>query len=161
MLSGYDHGCDGMGREPSPPPVNGGGTVEGGPARAQVSTVRGDEGAQKAPPFADWIQAASAWGYCKHTRQHSEENGFERGGGRTCQTMTPAFQPLALACFTHVPSVAGLMKPLDASAAVAGLPMTSLSSGMPFLGISNSDVPGNAPPELVSSPAQSPYRPWL
>ena len=69
--------------------------------------------------------------------------------------MTPPFQPLALACFTHVPSVAGAMKPLDASAAVAGLPMTSLSSGMPFLGISKREEPGNAPPELVRSPAQS------
>ena len=75
--------------------------------------------------------------------------------------MTPAFHPFAFACFTQDPRVAGSMNPFDASAAVAGLPMTSLLRGMPFLGISKRDEPGNAPPELVRSPAQSVYRPWL
>ena len=45
--------------------------------------------------------------------------------------MTPAFHPFAFACFTHDPSVAGSMYPFDASAEVAGLPMTSLLSGKP------------------------------
>ena len=45
--------------------------------------------------------------------------------------MTPAFQPFAFACLTQEPSVAGSMYPFDASAAVAGLPMTSLLSGKP------------------------------
>ena len=80
----------------------------------------------------------------------------EQAGRRTCQTMTPAFHPFAFACFTHDPSVAGSMYPFDASAEVAGLPMTSLLSGKPFLGISKSDEPGNPPPELVRSPVQSP-----
>ncbi len=35
-----------------------------------------------------------------------------------------------------------------ASAEVAGLPMTSLLRGTPCLGISRSDEPGNAPPDL-------------
>ena len=54
MLSRYDRG-----RGSSPPPINGGGTVAPC-ARIQV------EDAQKAPPLADWIQAESAWGNCKH-----------------------------------------------------------------------------------------------
>ena len=75
--------------------------------------------------------------------------------------MTPPFQPLAFASFTHVPRVAGSMNPFDASAAVAGFPMTSMSSGMPFLGISSSAVPGNAPPEVLMRLSHVVYRPWL
>ncbi len=75
--------------------------------------------------------------------------------------MTPAFQPLPLASFTHVPSVAGSMNPFDASAAVAGFPITSMLSGMPFFGISSSAVPGNAPPEVLIRLSHVVYRPWL
>ena len=81
--------------------------------------------------------------------------------GRTWKTMRPAFQPLALAWFTQVASVAAGMKPLVASAAEPGLPMTSLLRSTPFFWISKTDEPGNAPPDWVRRPSQSVYRPWL
>ena len=49
----------------------------------------------------------------------------------------------------------------DASAAVAGFPITSMLRGMPFLGISSSAVPGNAPPEVLIRLSHVVYRPWL
>ena len=92
-------------------------------------------------PFAARIQSALALGNWK--------------------AMTPPFQPAACAWSTHWPSVAGSMKPLVASAAVPGLPMTSLFKSTPFALISNRDEPGNGPPEVLSRPSQSVYRPWL
>lgn len=49
------------------------------------------------------------------------------------------------------------MYPLDASAAVAGLPMTSLSRETPLAAISKSAVLGQVEEELVSRPAQVVY----
>ena len=75
--------------------------------------------------------------------------------------ITPALHPFAFAWSTHVPSVAGSMNPFVASAAVPGFPITSLFSSTPLAAISNTDEPGNAPPDVFRSPSQSAYRPWL
>ena len=86
-------------------------------------------------PFAARIQSALALGNWK--------------------AMTPPFQPAACAWSTHWPSVAGSMKPLVASLAPPGLPMTSLLSSNPFLGISNNAEPVKGAPAVVMRPAQS------
>lgn len=66
----------------------------------------------KALPWTAEIQVLSAWGNWK--------------------AITPALQPPATACWTHVPSVAGSMKPpLVMSAVVPGFPMTSLLTSTP------------------------------
>ena len=85
----------------------------------------------------------------ERVRGRAEKTGRQR----TCQTITPAFHPFAFACFTHDPSVAGSMYPFDASAAVAGLPMTSLLISTPDLTISKSADP----PALFTSVLQSSY----
>ncbi len=106
--------------------------------RLQDADVGGvaDAGAHaKDVPFAALIQVVSASGNWK--------------------AMTPAFQPLALAWSMHVPSVVGSMNPLVASAAVPGLPMTSLLRSTPFAWISKTEEPGKAPPDVVSRPVQS------
>ena len=94
-------------------------------------------------PFAALIQAASAWG--------------------NWNAMMPAFQPAAAAWSTHVPSVAGSMKPspLLASVAAPGFPSTSLLMSNPFLGISSNAEPVKGAPAVVMRPAQSWYRCWL
>ena len=83
-------------------------------------------------PFAARIQSALALGNWK--------------------AMMPPFQPLAAAWSTHVPSVAGAMKPpLVMSAVVPGLPMTSLLTSTPFFWISKMEDP----PALLRSVLQS------
>ena len=85
-----------------------------------------------AVPFAALIQAASAFG--------------------NWNAITPAFQPPCTACWMHVPSVAGSMKPpLVMSAVVPGLPMTSLLTSTPFFWISKMEDP----PALLRSVLQS------
>ena len=82
---------------------------------------------------------------------------------RTSQVMTPAFHPLPWASATQEASVAVSMKPLLASAAAAGLPITILLRSIPALAISKTEVPGNVPPEVVRRPVPSVYSdaPWL
>ena len=102
--------------------------------RAQVcSSARAAQ--RNAVPLAALIQAASAFG--------------------NWNAITPPFQPAAAAWSTHVPSVAGSMKPLLASDTPPGLPITSLFSSNPFAGISRSAEPVNGAPAVVIRPAQS------
>jgi hypothetical protein len=75
----------------------------------------------------------------------------------TSQTITPPFQPWALAWLTHFASPGGLRYLFVASSWVAGFPIMSLSCGTPEAAISNSEVLGQAEDDFLKRPVQVVY----
>jgi hypothetical protein len=73
---------------------------------------------------------------------------------QTSQTITPPFQPLALAWLTHFASQEGFIYPLVVSPLVAGLLIMSLSCRTPEAAILNSEVLGQADDDFLNRPVQ-------
>lgn len=101
------------------------------------------------------IQVASASGY------YNEEVNWILHRFKywilTSHTIAPALQFLALASLRQPASVVVSIKPLVASLAAAGFPMTSLFMGTPEDAISKTDVLGQVLDDWVSKPAQVVY----
>lgn len=76
---------------------------------------------------------------------------------RTSQNITPPFHCFAVAVLMHLARSAPAMKPLLASGAVAGLPMTSLFNGTPAAAISKREDLGFLEDDVVIRPSQVLY----